>query len=816
MENDRNAVNRLEGISDIRIDVIANREKQHDAAAKQPDPSSSSSSELPSNTTTRPTKADVHRKVEAEEEETTYVPRWNSSSAKPLADGSGSGSDKSSSASNEQQLPPLTITDELPHFADEESISLHNEIKLLEQRRDEAARLARSHKERTDITNDHLQSIRQEIDHTNSLVAAKKNEVDTEEHLVSLSEREVGQFSRDCSKLDDDIETKQKTIKRAKTEITVAEDELEKLRTDLNWNQEELEQWAKAATKKEEENLAMQKYTLVDDLKIKELALVIEDRTKLSVEKKSMLENEVTETRSSQTELDKLAERFKTRHDERRQLIQQWKYTIESMNNRDASINEVATQYADFAQKETDCRNSVKENREQNESLQHERDDSEKDINNNERSLRTKRQELSFLQVKERSLSDEINSLKSENAILAATVENKKAEEKRAIDGLEQTREHVEALTSQLEQVKNDLSSEKDGATSKERVAEEIEALLATREKELGQAEKKMINLKQKLYKDSQKLADLRQQEVDLIIEVKGSQANIKNYASKISEFEQKRARQGEILDNATFELKQVEKKVARGLGVRTNEEQIQLKSRIEDLEKELNSEKQKKMVLLQQQRKLTVELRSWKKKHDNAQLKYDETSQKIDYMGLEIFACETSLKESVSKKEETMVSRDVLLLDVRRLRDSLRGLLEELCVVEEQRRASKSVIKEKKEEAHGANEAKRCELRTSKDGHHKAAMDLGKVKLMLEKTKSKYETVSLTNTSKDYESPELKLILAAQRREELQQEGDKLDDTITKKEKEIRTMKQTLDQLKELNSVARRQAKAKQRNGKP
>ena len=789
MENDRNAVNRrLEGIQDIRIDVT-NKGKNYNAA-DQPD----SSSELPSKTQSRPMKA-VAKKIEEEE---AYVPRWNSSSARPLADADGS---------DESQLPVLS-TDELPHFADEESIALHNEIKLLEQRRDDAARLAKSHKERADITNDHLQSIRQEIDHTNSLVAAKKNEIDTEDHLVSLSEREVGQFSRDCSKLDDDIETKQKTIKRAKNEVTIAKEELEKLKTDLNWNQEELEQWAKAATKKEEENLAMQKYTLVDDIKIKELALVIEDLTKLSVEKKSMLDNEVTETRSSQNELDKLAERFKTRHDERRQLIQQWKYTIESMNNRDAAINEVATQFAEFTQKEADSKNSVKGHMKRHALLQQEKHDSEKDINNKERSLRAKRQELSSLQAKERSLSDEINSLESENAILVASVESRRTEERRALDGLEQAQKHVGELTNQLEQVQNDLSSEKDGATSKERVVEEIEILLATREKELGQAEKKMISLKHKMYKDSQKLADLRQQEADLIAEVKGTQANIKNHNAKIGELEYKLDRQGEILDNATFQLQQVEKKVARGLGVRSNEEQIHLKSRIEELEKELDLEKQKKTELLQQQRKLAVELRSWNKKHDNAQLKCDETAKKIDYIGLEIFSCETSLKDIVSKKEETMVTRDVLLLDVRRLRDSLRDVLEELCVVEKQRRESKSAIKEKKEEAHGVNEAKRCELRTSKEEHHKAAMDLGKVKLLLDKTKSKYETISSTNSKGKYESPEFKLILAAQRREELQQEGDQLDETIMRKEKEIQKMKLTLEQLKEANIIARKQAR--------
>ncbi|EJK77561.1 hypothetical protein THAOC_00600 [Thalassiosira oceanica] len=53
-------------------------------------------------------------------------------------------------------------------------------------------------------------------------------------------------------------------------------------------------------------------------------------------------------------------------------------------------------------------------------------------------------------------------------------------------------------------------------------------------------------------------------------------------------------------------------------------------------------------------------------------------------------------------------------------------------------------------------------------------------------------------------ESPELKLIFAAQKREELHQQGDKLDQTIQRKEKEIKTMKKTLAQLREQNTSFR------------
>jgi chromosome segregation ATPase len=302
------------------------------------------------------------------QEDEGYVPKWASSlnQAPVLEDDA----DSTVNDNDNDSYSDLASVDDLPPFSDEESKGLHREIKLLEQRGEDAAKAARSHRERITVINDHLHSIRQEIDHTNSLVAAKKGVVETEEHISSLLKRELGQFTRDASGVDDLISVKQKQIARCKSQLVSVGDELEKLKTDLNWNQEELEQWATAATKKEEENLILQKYASADELKIKELALTIEDLTKVSVEKKSLLENEVTETRSNQTELEKLAERFKSRHDERRQLIQQWKDTIESMNNRDQAIGVLASQYSDLVKQEDEIKDVLVENKNDHEMLE--------------------------------------------------------------------------------------------------------------------------------------------------------------------------------------------------------------------------------------------------------------------------------------------------------------------------------------------------------------------------------------------------------------------------------------------------------------
>ena len=373
-ENDSNSVNAWKGTADLelRVDTTVKdaTTSQKNVTTKNKQISSTSFA-----TTAKTKVRPINNDVNIDDDEMDYVPKWARSSKATKSSSNSSNDDNDdddtySQHAKQDEQSQFHPTDELPPFADEESIALHKEIKLLEQRRDEAASTTRSNKERVDIINDHLRSIRQEIDHTNSLVAAKKSEVDTEEHLLSLSKRELGQSLRDTSSIESDNATVQKNIKNAQSQIKIAETELEKLRTDLNWNQEELEQWATAATKKEEESLALQKYTLSDELKIKELSLTIEDLTKTSVEKKTLLENEVTETKSNQTELEKLAERFKNRHDERRQLLQQWKDTIESMNNRDQSINELAGQYSTYAQKEDATKKSLYMNREQFEVLE--------------------------------------------------------------------------------------------------------------------------------------------------------------------------------------------------------------------------------------------------------------------------------------------------------------------------------------------------------------------------------------------------------------------------------------------------------------
>ena len=148
---------------------------------------------------------------------------------------------------------------------------------------------------------------------------------------------------------------------------------MEQFKLQLEWNQNDLETWALAQKQKEEDNLAMQKYTRADEARIKELTLQIEKLTERVTSTKTNLEDEVTETQAKQIELDKTAEEFRKlsvllfsicfaseylvqnrlirshlcSHRERQDLVKQWEDAIKSMQKRDVDIQKAQERFID-------------------------------------------------------------------------------------------------------------------------------------------------------------------------------------------------------------------------------------------------------------------------------------------------------------------------------------------------------------------------------------------------------------------------------------------------------------------------------------
>merc|ERR1712091_600714 len=122
-----------------------------------------------------------------------------------------------------------------------------------------------------------------------------------------------------------ELEAIDSTLNALQNQVFGANEKMDGFKLQMNWNQEELEQWALASKQKEEDNLAIEKYTRADEAKINQLALQIEKLTKRDLEIQAQVEAEATETSSRQIELDRTAEEFRVLHAERQQLVKQWR-----------------------------------------------------------------------------------------------------------------------------------------------------------------------------------------------------------------------------------------------------------------------------------------------------------------------------------------------------------------------------------------------------------------------------------------------------------------------------------------------------------
>ncbi len=133
------------------------------------------------------------------------------------------------------------------------------------------------------------------------------------------------------------------------------------VKTELKLENDELAEWLRVQAEKEEDNVAIQKYSKEDESRIKALNSATEKLTVEVNKKRAVLSCEVTETQTAQLELEKTTEEFRALHLERQGLISQWEAAVVQMQKRDADIVDAQQQYAQNVELLNEAQRNVKE-----------------------------------------------------------------------------------------------------------------------------------------------------------------------------------------------------------------------------------------------------------------------------------------------------------------------------------------------------------------------------------------------------------------------------------------------------------------------
>ena len=411
------------------------------------------------------------------------------------------------------------------------------------------------------------------------------------------------------------------------------------------------------------------------------------------------------------------------------------------------------------------------------------------------------------------SFLEELDALRIEMMASSQSLQERTAEEKITRSDLEQRKAQLSEFKDRYDSIKKRLEDEKKTTLSQERAAMDIEKQLAIRRKEVKQKDQILQALQDKLFKHSQEIDNLRKAEADLQIDIASSQSTYKNLASKIRDLEAKYSRQQEVLYNTEFDLQQMERKVARGLGERSDEEKIQLQAQVDELERDLEAQQAKRKSLAEQCKKIQVDLQNWSRKMQERTKHQDIVKEQLVEIELEIKACEVSLENIQKAKEDAMVSHDTVKLDVRSACVTLREKSEAVYDLEDRRAALKEDNRNKKEEINAQADVKNTQIRLLDEERHKAAIALNDKNLAVKNLQSRHFTLKGKGGEGDdgeQHSAIYQLIAAAQKKADLQREGDALEQDVLKKEREMIALTRTLQEMKERNTRHRLSFKKK------
>jgi hypothetical protein len=321
------------------------------------------------------------------------------------------------------------------------------------------------------------------------------------------------------------------------------------------------------------------------------------------------------------------------------------------------------------------------------------------------------------------------------------------------------------------------------------------------------EVEKEIRELKETLFKDSQYLFKLRAEQANLIGDISGTLSASRNLQASINKLKQEKQRQQELLYNSDYQIQQLERKVSRAQGERSQEEQKKLQAEIVEAQKTLDEQKKQLDMLVISNKQLIDEKRNIDVVISKIKTTRNNLNTQIQELKLENEMAGGDLEGVQALKEKTLVQHDCKKLEIKILRGKVNTEADRVYGLENRKYQLEMSMEEREKEIQVHKDILVSESKAAEEERHKVAVELQLRKTKVKNLRIKYEGLIQRNQSSSGEaeapgdhSQAYYVIKAAQEKEELQRYGDELDGKLRKCEKEIRALSNTLDHLKMRN----------------
>jgi chromosome segregation ATPase len=586
---------------------------------------------------------------------------------------------------------------------------------------------------------------------------------------------------------------------------------IEEIKAKMKWDQQTLESWLEESAHRDDDAMILAKYSRVDEDKIKALSLRLEQLQESAVRKSRLLDTESTETVAAQIELDKTAMEFRKAHVEREELIQQWEHTIDQMKRRDADMDRCAAELDQLRAEIRTKNDAIREKQEFLDGEKRNNEEKEKSLGVMERKVAKARLTYQESESARLAFKNELETLKYSVDRAGSDLEKARYESSHLTRQIKDSHRKLETVQRQRELMQEELKRSTQKVLSAEERAQEIDSRLTEEDEHLQQLEKDIAKMREKQFKAAQEMFELKGKEMNMLADIQGGRATLRNLGSKQNKLDEETLKQQEILYTQDLQLQQLQRKMSRLDGERTDDEKVALNTRIKELEEEWVRQQGEEALLSGQLKRLQDDLRRVNTQLEQGQKEKASLDEKIDDINLHIDTTQRELRRVVAAKEDQMVDENIVKLEVKRLRDTLFSHAGEVHSLEWRKLELQTAMTERNREVGQHKAMLRAQCKALEAERQATSSEVHERISKIDKLRKRYEIITVAMMPPEGEeehSQAYYVIKAAQEREELQRKGDDYDSKIRKAEKEIRAMENTIQVMNGKNERFRQSLK--------
>ncbi|CAF1211887.1 unnamed protein product [Rotaria sordida] len=656
--------------------------------------------------------------------------------------------------------------------------------------------------DRIQMLEDHQKLVQDELETIQRLLAARQREETTEQTHLNIDIAEMKRIERLTVILENDSIKFRKRKTDFETEINQLHVQIENINNDTLIEKDALEQLIDIIKKNDDETFCLMKYTQQDNIRIKELTAQLERYSEKSIKLKRAMEEGRIEYYSLQVELDKIADRFRRSYIQRQQLIKRWETILVQMQRKDHDIDRLAIELIQIKAK-----TRIKEQELNQQKIFYEHEQKNNIVT--EKLIYLADKKIMSLKAKQTTNKSKQEHLKTDVFSMKTTLINTKDELQHArtlINELKTTiinkQQELKKLKQRHEQIldrKYFILNEKFSIDEK---LSKFEKLMKNEQKYQNNLNNQYKKLSEIFFLLNNKLLFIRKHEKQYEIDNQAYQNQIHNMKNQINQLDQQLLKQQELIYNQDFIKQNIDRRLNRLLGEKTNEKYSEFDLKIHELQNEYEKKKYQYDQLQNQIKILNDELRIIKRDFDQLIIDKNDLNEKFLQFDLYISLSEKLIKKLNNEKEDYLVERNLLNIELKRLKNILCNSSEINSNLEQQQIELQKAIKERRMEIQANSHLFRIRFNDERTKKDSISAELSMRITKVSKLKQRYEIFAITlNTEKSNEGNVLAqaqyVIKSAQMKEDLLKQGDQLEALVIKAETELRALENTVQILK-------------------